>query len=262
MQRKYVKDTCRRNVQKKHVTEMRRRNEQEKRVVESSRGGIMQDLSFRRKRRNSRRRSRNGQRRTSDRQMRFAGNLDQVQVERKRRKQHKKDSPAKKAVLWGAEIILVCLAAFMLVSMFGMRVSTAGDSMSPALENGDVVLTDRLIYNITKPGRGDIIAYRREGSGHYSLKRVVGLPGETVQIKNGRVYINGKNVKKGIELSNIDFAGIAEEPVELASDEYFVIGDNHSVSDDSRSADIGCIKRKEIYGKAWYVIDGDRKGLL
>lgn len=222
----------------------------------------MQKLSFRRKRRRSKPRNGTMQGRSSDRRMTFAGETNSFQVRKKNKKQRRKNSPAKKIVLWGAEIILVCLAAFMIVSMFGMRVSTAGNSMSPALENGDIVLTDRMIYNITKPGRGDIIAYQREGSGHCSLKRVVGLPGETIQIKEGKVYINGKVMKKDIYLSNIDFAGIAEEPVELASDEYFVIGDNHSVSDDSRSADIGSIKKSEIYGKAWYIIDGDRKGLL
>ena len=82
------------------------------------------------------------------------------------------------ALRWAAEIILVCAAAFLLVLSFGCRVSNAGDSMKPVLENGEVVLVNRLCYRIFSPSRGDIVAYSRDGSGQYSIKRIVGLPGE------------------------------------------------------------------------------------
>lgn len=105
----------------------------------------------------------------------------------------------KKAVaLWIAEIAVVCALAFILVFYFGQRVSNAGDSMRPELKNGDVVLVNRLVYNAMTPKRGDIIAFKPNGreNAHYYIKRIVGLPGETVQIKDGKVYINGKERKK------------------------------------------------------------------
>lgn len=161
----------------------------------------------------------------------------------------------KEIIIWLVEIIAVCVLAWMLVSLFGQRVSNAGDSMRPVLKNGDVVLIDRMVYNAKKPVRGDIIAFKPNGNEntHYSIKRVVGLPGETVQIKDGKVYINGEALKKDVYVSDIGFAGIAEEPVELGETEYFVLGDNCEGSDDSRLADVGNVTRSDIYGKVWFV---------
>lgn len=158
-------------------------------------------------------------------------------------------------LIWTAEIAAVCLLAFVLVYFFGQRVSNAGDSMSPAMKNGDVVLVNRLIYNARKPGRGDVIAFKPNGNenAHYSIKRIVGLPGETVQIEDGKVYIDGEELTEDIFVSDIESAGIAEEPIELGEDEYFVLGDNHTGSDDSRMADVGNVKREDIYGKVWFV---------
>ena len=124
-----------------------------------------------------------------------------------------KTEKVKTAIEWGTEIIVVCILAWMLVSFFGQRVSNAGDSMSPVLKNGDVVLINRIVYDARKPKRGEIIAFRPNGNenAHYCIKRVVGLPGETVQIKDGKVYIDGKVQKENIYTSDLDFAGIAEK---------------------------------------------------
>lgn len=159
------------------------------------------------------------------------------------------------ALSWIVQIALVCGIAFMLVCAFGHRVSNAGDSMKPALKNGDVVLMNRMVYNVSNPKRGDIIAFRPNGNenAHYSIKRVVALPGETVQIKEGSIYIDGTKVTEHIYAKEIVDAGVIDEPMELGKDEYFVIGDNHAGSDDSRMADIGNVKRKDIFGKAWFV---------
>ena len=94
----------------------------------------------------------------------------------------------------------------------------------------------------------------RDRNVHYSVKRIVGLPGETVEIKEGRIYIDGEEMKEDIYVSDIDYAGVAGEPLKLGEDEYFVMGDNQAGSDDSRMADIGNVKRNEIYGKVWFVI--------
>lgn len=166
-----------------------------------------------------------------------------------------KTEKVKTAIEWGTEIIVVCILAWMLVSFFGQRVSNAGDSMSPVLRNGDVVLINRIVYDARKPKRGEIIAFRPNGNenAHYCIKRVVGLPGETVQIKDGKIYIDGKVQKKNVYTSDLDFAGIAEKKLTLGETEYFVLGDNSAGSDDSRLADIGNVKREDIGGKVWFV---------
>ncbi|RKQ31110.1 MULTISPECIES: signal peptidase I [Clostridia] len=166
-----------------------------------------------------------------------------------------KTEKVKTAIEWGTEIIVVSILAWMLVSFFGQRVSNAGDSMSPVLKNGDVVLINRIVYDARKPKRGEIIAFRPNGNenAHYCIKRVVGLPGETVQIKDGKIYIDGKVQKKNVYTSDLDFAGIAEKKLTLGETEYFVLGDNSAGSDDSRLADIGNVKREDIGGKVWFV---------
>lgn len=166
-----------------------------------------------------------------------------------------KTEKVKTAIECGTEIIVVCILAWMLVSFFGQRVSNAGDSMSPVLKNGDVVLINRIVYDARKPRRGEIIAFRPNGNenAHYCIKRVVGLPGETVQIKDGKIYIDGKVQKKNVYTSDLDFAGIAEKKLTLGETEYFVLGDNSAGSDDSRLADIGNVKREDIGGKVWFV---------
>ena len=166
-----------------------------------------------------------------------------------------KTEKVKTAIEWGTEIIVVCILAWMLVSFFGQRVSNAGDSMSPVLKNGDVVLINRIVYDARKPKRGEIIAFRPNGNenAHYCIKRVVGLPGETVQIKDGKVYIDGKVQKKNVYTSDLDFAGKNKKKLTLGETEYFVLGDNSAGSDDSRLADIGNVKREDIGGKVWFV---------
>ena len=137
--------------------------------------------------------------------------------------------------IWTFQIAVVCLIAFVFVWYFGQRVSTIGDSMKPVLENGDITLINRIIYNASSPKRGDIIAFKPNGNenSHYYIKRIIGLPGETVEIKDG---------------------GIVEEPITLGGDEFFVLGDDRQNSEDSRMADIGNVKRTEIEGKVWFVI--------
>ena len=128
--------------------------------------------------------------------------------------------------------------------------------MRPVLKNADKVLVNRIVYNASSPKRGDIIVFKPKGneSSHYYMKRIVGLPGETVQIVENRIYINGEKLEEDYTTTKIDTAGIAAEKVKLGGDEYFVMGDNRKNSEDSRSADIGVVKRSYIYGKAWFVV--------
>lgn len=166
---------------------------------------------------------------------------------------------------WVFEIAVVCLFAFVAVWYFGQRVSTVGDSMSPVLRNGDVVLVNRIVYNATTPKRGDVIVFKPKGNenDHYYIKRIVGLPGETIEIIENRVYIDGERLEEDYKTTNIDDVGVVDEKLKLAGDEYFVLGDNREQSEDSRDADVGNVKREYIYGKAWFVITpGDEFGFV
>lgn len=157
---------------------------------------------------------------------------------------------------WIFKIAAVVLLAFVYVWYFGQRVGTIGDSMNPVLRNGDVVLVNRIVYNATTPKRGDIIVFKPKGNEntHYYIKRIIGLPGETVEIIENSIYINGEKLEEDYETTKIDDVGIVSEKMQLASDEYFVLGDDRENSEDSRNADVGNVKRSYIYGKAWFVI--------
>ncbi len=158
--------------------------------------------------------------------------------------------------IWIFKIGIVCLLAFVSVWYFGQQVSTVGDSMKPVLYNGDVVLVNRIVYNATTPKRGDVIVFKPKGNenDHYYTKRIIGLPGESIEIMENRIYIDGEKLEEEYETTDIDDVGIVDEKIQLAGDEYFVLGDNRASSEDSRSADVGNVKREYIYGKAWFVI--------
>ena len=151
---------------------------------------------------------------------------------------------------WAADIVLVIAVAWFMVYMFAAQVPIAGNSMAPALENGDVVLMNRLPGILFGPGRFDLAVFRRE-DGKMNVKRVIGLPGETVQITGGYIYIDGELLQAEDGLNQVSLAGIAQHPVTLGRDEYFVLGDNRESSEDSRFVNIGNIKREQITVNAW-----------
>ena len=108
---------------------------------------------------------------------------------------------------------------------------------------------NRLIYQIKGPSRYDVVIFKSDDkNGNYYVKRVLGLPGEKVQIKNGRIYVNGKKTK-AFSSQKILSAGLAADEITLKSKQYFVVGDNYNNSEDSRSASVGNIKRTNIIGK-------------
>jgi len=167
--------------------------------------------------------------------------------------------------MWTFRVGLVSLLALGLVSYLGQRVSVVGDSMQPVLANGDVVLVNRVVYNAKRPSRGDIIVFQPKGDkkSHYYVKRVIGLPGETIEIIENGIYINGERLEEEYTTTRINNAGIAAKKVKLDSDEYFVLGDDRENSKDSRDEDVGKVKREYIYGKTWFVISiGDNFGFV
>lgn len=163
-------------------------------------------------------------------------------------------------------VLFFCFAAVLLavviVVSFGLKTSVIGVSMEPALENGQTVFIDRFVYKLLSPKRGDVIVFLPNGNtnSHYYLKRVVGLPGEKVQIIGGYVYVNGIMLDEDESLDKIADPGIAEIEITLGTDEYFVLGDNRNNSEDSRSGNIGPVKKSNIIGKAWFHLSGENDG--
>lgn len=162
----------------------------------------------------------------------------------------------REVLTWTGEILLTIAVAALLVLFFGIRVPVVGQSMSGTLENGETVLVNRFVYKLFSPKANDIIVFLPNGNekSHYYMKRVIAVPGDTVQIIDGKVYVNDEPFEEEIEEPYIENGLLAEEPVKVGEDEYFVLGDNRNNSEDSRYANIGNVKKEHIYGKAWFIV--------
>lgn len=148
-------------------------------------------------------------------------------------------------------IILICV--FFVPRYVVQRTIVDGESMMDTLDDKENLLVEKVSYRFEDPKRFDVIVfypYGREKSDYY-IKRVIGLPGETIQIKGSTIYINGKELKENYGKDPIDYSGIAEEPIKLGKDEFFVLGDNREISKDSRYAVVGPVKRENIEGRAF-----------
>ena len=124
--------------------------------------------------------------------------------------------------------------------------------MENTLYSGQTVLISRLSYLLLNPKAGDVIVFKPNGNQntHYYVKRVVAVPGDTVEFRDGRLYVNGKQETGGFDKTADP--GIAESPIVLGNDEFFVLGDNRNNSEDSRSGNIGPVKKELIEGRAWF----------
>lgn len=162
----------------------------------------------------------------------------------------------KKVLVWVFQIGLTVVLAAVISLMFCQTAALQEGSMDPSFSAGDKFLVNRAVYRITSPKRGDVIAFRTSDDEKASthIKRVIGVPGDTIQIKDGNILINGETYVEERDVPRIVNAGLAEEPITLASDEYFVLGDNRNSSVDSRFADVGNVKKDHIIGKLWFVI--------
>lgn len=171
-----------------------------------------------------------------------------------RLKEKLEDQKLRKSLRWVFEIaVTLAFAALTAVLMF-QTVTMQESSMEPTLEVGDRFFMNQVLYRFSEPERGDMIVFRTNASDDAALhiRRVIGLPGETVQIRDGVIYIGGEIYDEAADYPEIINPGLAENGVSLKSNEYFVLGDNRNNSEDSRYTDIGTVKKRYIVGKLWF----------
>ncbi len=177
----------------------------------------------------------------------------------------KKKSVVRNILLWTFEILVVILFAYVVVYFFGQTRTNVGQSMDVTLSGGDTVLLNVMAYQLGSPKRGDVISFKPNGSttGHSSIKRIIGLPGETIQIKDGMIYINGAVYLEKKNYPAITNPGIAADEIKLGDKQYFVLGDNRNNSEDSRFGDVGLVESDYIEGKVWFVFSSQgHRGFL
>lgn len=150
-------------------------------------------------------------------------------------------------------IILISLITNLITSNVMQRTIVSGWSMEDTLHEGDNILIEKLTYRTGNLDRFDIISFYPRGKDNeeYYIKRIIGLPGEYVQIINDEIYIDGSLIEEDYGKTDIiGYSGIAGKGIQLDEDEYFVMGDYRAESYDSRYEEIGPIQVDNIEGKA------------
>ena len=169
-------------------------------------------------------------------------------------KEKLEDEKVRGFMRWVFEIVVTLVLAAMIGIMLFQTVTMQESSMEPTIAVGDRFFINRVVYKFSSPKRGDLIVFRTNASDDAALhiRRVIGLPGETIQISGGRILIDGEAYKEGKDFPMISNPGLASSSITLESGDYFVLGDNRNNSEDSRYADIGMVKKRYIAGKIWF----------
>lgn len=153
---------------------------------------------------------------------------------------------------WILYLLVIIVLTYLIITFVGQRTKVDGHSMEPTLSHGDNLIIDKLSYRFHDPERYDIIVFPyQHAENTYYIKRIIGLPNETVQIKDGYVYINGVKSEEHYGKEVMRDAKMAADPIVLGEDEYFVLGDNRNNSSDSRDPSVGVLHRNQLLGKAW-----------
>lgn len=153
---------------------------------------------------------------------------------------------------WILYILFIIGVTYLIITFVGQRTKVDGSSMETTLSDGDNLIVDKISYRFHDPERYDIIVFPyRYAEKTYYIKRIIGMPGEKVQIIDGEVYINDKLLGEHYGTEVMANPGIAAQPIVLGEDEYFVLGDNRNHSSDSRDPSVGILKRKDLIGRAW-----------
>ena len=172
-----------------------------------------------------------------------------------------RDDRTRGIVKWVFEIIVTLVFAVLVAISAFQTVTLQESAMEPTYSVGQKFFVNRALYKIKSPKRGDVIVFKTSASDDAALhiRRVIGLPGETVQIKEGQIYINGNVYEENGAYQEIADGGLADSTITLESGEYFVLGDNRNNSEDSRFSDIGNISKKYIVGKIWFTVSPKSK---
>lgn len=152
------------------------------------------------------------------------------------------------------EVFVLAIGIFLVVYLLVLRPhQIKGASMFPNFKDGEYLLTEKITYYRQDPQRGDVVVFKPPISDDEFIKRVIGLPGETISLKNGKFTIDGDVLKEDyikVETNGSNFLSEGEEYI-IPDGQYFVVGDNRPQSSDSRTW--GPIAKKAITGKAWLV---------
>lgn len=174
----------------------------------------------------------------------------------------------KRVVIYNFIELVICIGiamflGHMLTTYIGVYTKVDGISMEHTLQDSDYLIIEKISYQFHDPKRFDIIVFPYEENVYY-IKRIIGLPGERIEIKENHIYINGERLEEDYGKEAILHGGIIDHCVmTLGKEEYFVMGDNRNHSVDSRYVEIGGIKREEIIGRAWVrLYPLDRMGFL
>ena len=149
----------------------------------------------------------------------------------------------------GLFVLAVLLLTLIMSKYVVTRVRVHNHSMEQTLLEGDDLLIDKISYRFHDPKRFDIIVFKQKGTGEGLIKRVIGLPNETVQIVDGKFIVDGEEIEDIKGLDAPEYAGIASSPLKLSVGEYFVVGDNREESIDSRYEDVGIVSSTRITGR-------------
>ncbi len=149
--------------------------------------------------------------------------------------------------------ILVICAVLFIHHFVGQQIEVSGSSMENTLHNNDHLILEKITYRFHEPSRFDIVVFQpyMTDSDVYYIKRVIGLPGEKIQITGSDIYVNGVLLSEDYGREAIADGGIAKDGIVLGEDEYFLLGDNRNNSKDSRDSGIGPVKRSAVIGRAW-----------
>ena len=183
----------------------------------------------------------------------------QKNIEKRRRRKARKarEESQEKGVFrellgWVLYFLIIICITYLIITFVGQRTRVSGQSMETTLHDGDNLIVDKISYRFREPERFEIIVFPYQHKPNtYYIKRVIGMPGETVQVKDGSVYIDGTLLDEHYGNELMEDPGIAEEPITLGDDEYFVLGDNRNHSSDSRDPSVGILHRKQLLGRAW-----------
>lgn len=149
-------------------------------------------------------------------------------------------------------VIVICMALFFM-TFFCQGEEIVGNSMSPTLVNDQKIFINSLAYALSEPKQGDVIVFdvkSENGENITYVKRIIAVPGDTVRVKDGRMYVNEEEYPLEEAIVN---AGNAKNKITLEDGEYFVLGDNVNNSEDSRFSTVGTVNIKAIRGKAWFI---------